>query len=204
MPRPWTVDFRQHPRHQRLPNLNNPTPEIRCIDSLCFAVNPMLPSDLAAGAGRIPPCMAPPLRCSSLAPLVPPSSRTGDVSNARLPMRLIVGISLILLGVGSLSCRLEGMAGSATSSPPALDWVRTADGWERPVQWHKTVPHQPRLHPVVVAAGQILASVLALVAFGREKDQGKDSKVRSVRTVIRRPAISARASTNSNVNSRRS
>jgi hypothetical protein len=85
-------------------------------------------------------------------------------------MRLIIGISLLLVGVGSLSCRMESTPESARpiSSTPA--WVRTVDGWERPSTWLATTPNVPLLHPVIVAAGQGLASILALAAFNREDE----------------------------------
>jgi hypothetical protein len=83
-------------------------------------------------------------------------------------MRLIVGISLLLLGVGSLSCRMESATISAERTPPPLEWVRTADGWERPVSWATPTTRPPRLHPFVVAFGQGLFSALALTVFRRE------------------------------------
>ena len=85
-------------------------------------------------------------------------------------MRLIVGISLILLGIGSLSCRMEGTPNKAPRPTDALEWVRTADGWQRPGALFSAPAHRPQLHPIVVAAGQGLASILALVAFSRDED----------------------------------
>jgi hypothetical protein len=84
-------------------------------------------------------------------------------------MRLIVGISLLLLGVGSLSCRMEGKLESDVLRASTPAWVRTVDGWERPGAWRTSCANVPRLHPAVVAAGQGLASILALVAFRREE-----------------------------------
>jgi hypothetical protein len=83
-------------------------------------------------------------------------------------MRLIVGISLLLLGVGTLSCRVESAVSSAT--PPALEWVRTAQGWERPALWSAVPVPTPRLHPLVVALGQGLFSIWALTAFREESE----------------------------------
>jgi hypothetical protein len=80
-------------------------------------------------------------------------------------MRLIVGITLLLVGIGTLSCRVEGTANS--NRPISTSWVRTVDGWERPNLWHAAPAKPPQLHPLVVAAGQTLASVLALVVFRR-------------------------------------
>jgi hypothetical protein len=65
---------------------------------------------------------------------------------------------------------MEGTQESALPRSTTPAWVRTVDGWERPSAWLATAPNVPRLHPVVVAAGQGLASVLALVAFRREDE----------------------------------
>jgi hypothetical protein len=83
-------------------------------------------------------------------------------------LRLIVGISLLLLGIGTLSCRVEGLAARPAVTAESMEWVRTKDGWERPHAWHMTPAGRPRIHPLVVAAGQGLLSALALVAFHRE------------------------------------
>jgi hypothetical protein len=94
-----------------------------------------------------------------------------DAKAAALPIvRSILGITLMLLGVGMLSCRVEGLAG-ARSVVPAVQWVRTTNGWERTDMWQEPPAHVPRLHPLVVAAGQGLASVLSLVACRREDDE---------------------------------
>jgi hypothetical protein len=85
-------------------------------------------------------------------------------------MRLIIGISLLLLGVGTLSCRLEGTTGATPKPTHSIAWVRTTDGWERPGDWYVTYATTPRLHPLVVAAGQGLVSILALVAFRDEEE----------------------------------
>lgn len=65
-----------------------------------------------------------------------------------------------------LSCRVEGVAARESDRPAASTWVRTVDGWERPDLWVSTTAWEPGLHPLVVAAGQGLASVMALVALG--------------------------------------
>ncbi len=83
---------------------------------------------------------------------------------AALPnLRLIIGIILLLLGLGNLSCQMEGSVGEGPVVTPAVQWVRTAHGWERPDRWKRTELHAPRLHPFVVAAGQGLFSVFGLV-----------------------------------------
>lgn len=82
-------------------------------------------------------------------------------------MRLIVGISLLLLGLGMFSCQVEGTAHEPTSGKSSVAWVRTNAGWERPAVWFSEPPTPPALHPLVVAAGQGLGSILALAAFSR-------------------------------------
>lgn len=83
-------------------------------------------------------------------------------------MRLIVGITFVLVGVATLSCQVEGTANS--NRPPTSVWVRTVDGWERPSLWYTTPSPPPQLHPLVVAAGQGLASILALALFRRDEN----------------------------------
>jgi hypothetical protein len=80
-------------------------------------------------------------------------------------MRLIIGISLLLLGVGALSCRLESAIDPTEPPRPAIRWVRTVNGWERPEAWLAAPVRVPQLHPLVVAVGQALVSVWALTAF---------------------------------------
>ena len=64
--------------------------------------------------------------------------------------------------------------GNRFKSAGQLKWVRTVDGWERPEGLvYGTGPAPPRLHPLVVAAGQVLLSALALVACsGAEPNRG--------------------------------
>ena len=83
-------------------------------------------------------------------------------------MRLIVGISLLLLGIGTLSCRVDSTMSSLRPAATPMAWVRTTDGWEHPEIWFATPARPPQLHPLVVAAGQCLASLLALTVFRRE------------------------------------
>jgi hypothetical protein len=94
-----------------------------------------------------------------------------SVLAVRILMRTIVGISLVLIVIGTLSCR-DGGDAAISAERPALRWVRTIDGWEQPSLWNVSPPATiPQLHPLLVAAGQGLASALALVAFGRATDE---------------------------------
>lgn len=87
-------------------------------------------------------------------------------------MRQILGITLFLLGVGLLMCQWEGQADRTAIGAQEVRWVRTADGWERTDTWEPAISSPPDLHPFVVAAGQGLLSVFALVAFPSRKDAG--------------------------------
>lgn len=87
-----------------------------------------------------------------------------DAIAAALPIvRLILGITLLLLGLGSLSCQVESSIGEARAAAEGPQWVRTVSGWERSDLWDVPEPFVPRLHPLVVAAGQGLVSVMGLV-----------------------------------------
>jgi len=85
-------------------------------------------------------------------------------------VRLVIGFSLILWGIGSLACQVEGtpMSKAATSrATVTIDghWVRTADGWEKTGQWTLGPQHAPTLHPLVVASLEGMFSLLSLIAF---------------------------------------
>ena len=97
-------------------------------------------------------------------------------------MRLILGIVCLLLGVGILSCQVGPVVtgpGSAKTQAVgeqqavvrthAGGWVRTVDGWERVESWYVGEVRPPGLHPLVVAAGQGLVSLLGLAACQRER-----------------------------------
>jgi hypothetical protein len=90
------------------------------------------------------------------------------IAAASPTLRLILGITLLLLGIGSLSCHLQDSIGREPVVTPVGQWVRTVDGWERTDRWHASDLPVPRLHPLVVAAGQGLVSVMALVVCARD------------------------------------
>jgi hypothetical protein len=79
-------------------------------------------------------------------------------------MRQIVGISVVLFGTGALLCEIEWQSATLASASRATALVRTVDGWERPQDWRSEPVTAPRIHPLVVAAGQGLVSIFALVA----------------------------------------
>jgi hypothetical protein len=88
-------------------------------------------------------------------------------------LRLILGITLLLLGLGTLSCQVQDSVGDGPVIPSAGKWVRTVDGWERPELWNAPELHAPRLHPLVVAAGQGLVSVMGLVVCAADGRAGR-------------------------------
>jgi hypothetical protein len=73
---------------------------------------------------------------------------------------------LIILIVAAISGWISSGEHSASDAAHAADWVRTADGWEsRAVLEHYEAPSPPAIHPVVIAAFQLLASLFFLTAF---------------------------------------
>ena len=92
---------------------------------------------------------------------IPPRLLTARVSNR---MRLIIGISLVLFGVGSLLCEVECRSAVTPAASRMTGLVRTTDGWESPQNWRIESASPPRVHPLVVAVGQGLVSIFALVA----------------------------------------
>jgi len=109
-----------------------------------------------------------------LVSLHPVSWRGVGVVDDRRPallVRAIFGISCLLLGAAMLSCQMEIARDLQTANQPkVVVWVRTVDGWERPDSWNLEPVRRPALHPVVVAAGQGLLSILGLVLFDRDDD----------------------------------
>lgn len=88
-------------------------------------------------------------------------------------MRSILGIVLLLLGIGLVSCRIEGHAPDTHPLMPAIDWVRTTDGWERPSNWSPSLAAPPAVHPLVIGTGQLLISMLALAAATRPESTSR-------------------------------
>jgi hypothetical protein len=83
-----------------------------------------------------------------------------------------VKISAVLCGllllIGWLIGGLGAPARSDADCQAAIDWRRTAGGWENAACWREPPPPEsPRLHPGVVASFCLLASLLALTAGSR-------------------------------------
>lgn len=82
-------------------------------------------------------------------------------------MRTIFTIALLLFLVGSVAATVPSPGDpEAIPHPPAprLEWVRTAHGWERPIDWITPMRPSATMHPWVVASLLGLASTFALVA----------------------------------------
>jgi hypothetical protein len=84
---------------------------------------------------------------------------------------MILGITLLLLGVGMLSCRLGGLAVDLPAGHEVVEWVRTAQGWERSGEWSSSDVAPVSLHPLVVAAGQAMLSILALAYYAESGER---------------------------------
>jgi hypothetical protein len=79
-------------------------------------------------------------------------------------MRAILGILLFVGGVAIAAYRVDVHSSKPEVTPVHFAWVRTVDGWERPERWTISRVEPPAVHPVVIAAGQMLVSMFALVA----------------------------------------
>ena len=73
----------------------------------------------------------------------------------------------LLIVAGWLACQHEVPASSPPRAVLADHWVRTWRGWEPVPNWPPDGQpfHQSPLHPAVVAAGELLFSLWALMAF---------------------------------------
>ena len=94
-----------------------------------------------------------------------PGGETRFATVARLDVRWIACLLLALLGLGYVACQLPSRA-TVPDRRAEDPWRRTAEGWELRTCWARAAPspHHP-LHPLVVAALQVLLSLFALVAF---------------------------------------
>jgi hypothetical protein len=82
---------------------------------------------------------------------------------------LLRTLLLLFALVGAICCFCclprETCADNLSATVPAAGWVRTSVGWEQADDWFSKPPSAPpSLHPFVVAAGQVLGSLLALLA----------------------------------------
>lgn len=83
-------------------------------------------------------------------------------------MRTIFLLALLLVLVGTVAATMPGSEGPTTdpsdAQPASLEWVRTRDGWERPLDWIPPLRTHATMHPFVVASFLGLSSMLVLIA----------------------------------------
>ena len=103
-------------------------------------------------------------------------------------------IALLVAGAAAAS---RWPAASDQSPTASLKWVRTADGWERSAYLIPAVAQGPRLHPLTVAALQVLGAGVALAAGWRTAPRAVDElgtpeaappARRRARTPVRKPS----------------
>lgn len=71
-----------------------------------------------------------------------------------------------ILAVAALSGVIQQLERAPAAVAERADWVRTVDGWEPRHVLVRDIPAvSPQVHPGLVAAFQLGASMLALVAF---------------------------------------
>jgi hypothetical protein len=87
---------------------------------------------------------------------------------------------ITILAVAAISSWISRAEHASGEGRPRTDWVRTVDGWEsRSVLAVASEQPTPELHPGLVAAFQLTASLLALVAL-----PGRAVPVRSASTAM--------------------
>jgi hypothetical protein len=93
-------------------------------------------------------------------------------------LRWIIGIVILLAAVGVHACRVD-VPSAAPPNVPTYEWVRTSDGWERRSDWlPPTTLYRPALHPLLVACGETLLAVAALVAFAPARSRSRHRYLR--------------------------
>lgn len=106
-------------------------------------------------------------------------------------MRRSVLTILLVAAISGWISHGERAAGDPRSQ---TDWVRTADGWES----RSVLAVQPRsalaeIHPGLVAAFQLTASLLALVAIPGRATPVKPAPARGIASTVRRTSRRALA-----------
>ena len=94
-------------------------------------------------------------------------------------MKSVIAICLLFVVLGEIA---RDWPRAAVDTPVATErqypWVRTADGWERLDTSPPTIedePHHPGLHPGVVAAAMVLASLWGLLWSSDARREGGES-----------------------------
>lgn len=84
-------------------------------------------------------------------------------------MRIIALLLLMLPLTGQLAARSETEPTALATPVAHTDWVRTTRGWEKLDTSRSEPSTRELIHPAIVAGGQLLASLLALVAWSGGK-----------------------------------
>lgn len=92
------------------------------------------------------------------------SSQFASGFRARLRQIVLAGLLVSGLWLSTIS----GMSGDGL--PSEDPWRRTSTGWERIDHWHRKDWNPPPLHPMVVAALQIMVSLLGFLALERDQN----------------------------------
>jgi hypothetical protein len=96
---------------------------------------------------------------------------------------------LIILIVAAISSWISGSEHPASNAAYGAEWVRTADGWEsRDVLEPYQTPSPPAVHPLVIAAFQLLASLFFLTAFPARVSAVRRSRAEPVLRTHLRPS----------------
>jgi hypothetical protein len=84
-----------------------------------------------------------------------------------LPLHRIAWILLVLVVFGWVAAELPSQVPNDPPQPATV-WRHTRNGWEH--QDHVLVRpiHEPPLHPVVIAALEVLLTMTAMLAVGRD------------------------------------
>lgn len=84
-------------------------------------------------------------------------------------MHQIAGILLVLVAIGWVAIELPGPT-PADANQPATVWRRTRHGWEHQDRVLPQRPvHRPGLHPVVIAAFEVLLTATVMLAVQRDR-----------------------------------
>jgi len=70
---------------------------------------------------------------------------------------------------GQIAANVDPIMSLSSAETRQIEWVRTTRGWESLDTWQISSPSRITLHPGIVAAGQLLGSLLALLALTRGK-----------------------------------
>jgi hypothetical protein len=90
-------------------------------------------------------------------------------------MRIAIGLTLLLWGLGWWAAGVELPANPDAPGRDARPWRRTSEGWEvLPALAPPATTGIEGLHPILVALGQAQASAFVLLAWGTATRRSAD------------------------------